>query len=501
MSIRHHAIDDRRSLELASDGLRRTRPNRAGVLLVMVSLAVTSACGSSGSTTAKATVSGGDFGTMKNVCHTATSPNKATGSIGVTANSVRVTTISDANFTAQKGINQELWDASKVFVEWCNDHGGINGRKIDMVEGDAQITLYPQVINDACVSSFALVGGGGAFDDSGQAARVKCLLPDFPAFEASSQARSAALAFPAVPTPVSARTVGLLRYITKKYPDSIHRVGMIYGDFASVKMIKDQVLRAGVTTLGWDYPKYQAKYGLTGEASWQPFASAIASNQITGLVFEGQPKDLGQLMVAIKAIGYTGLKWVFSDSNQYDQQLIQSGGNALDATPIYVPLFLYPFEGAAQPKLGSAAIDDYLAMFKKYLPDGKSRALLGLNSFTSWLLFVTVASKCGADLTRKCLVEQASKTTSFDAGGLSSPRDPANPLKPASCFTAVQATSSGFKLVDDISRNKGIFNCGPNNTVDITNTVLPGSDGVKMNDQYPPGPSLADEGKSLSDLK
>ncbi len=123
---------------------------------------------------------------MKDVCHKATGTNVANSDRGVTANSVRVTTISDAGSSFQQGLNQELWDVAHVFAAWCNDNGGINGRKIVVTEGDAQLSLYKQTIDAACASQFALVGGGGAFDDQGQVDRVKCLLPAFDAFAASS---------------------------------------------------------------------------------------------------------------------------------------------------------------------------------------------------------------------------------------------------------------------------------------------------------------------------
>lgn len=455
------------------------------------------ACGSSGSKGAtKKTGAQGekspDFGSLKNVCHAAKSPNKANSDRGVTADTVQLTTISDAGSPIQRGLNQELWDVATVFTKWCNDHGGINGRRIVSTEGDAQVTLYQQAIAQACTSSFALVGGGGAFDQLGQEDRLKCLLPDIPAFAASSQARTAALSFPAQSSPVNQISIGGLKTLDKLYPGSMAKAATIYGDFPSVKLVIDQDLNAMQTRLGTPgRPIFQDTYPVTGQTSWKRTAAGIEKYGVEGVVFAGQPKDLADLLITIKATGYTGLKWVYSESNMYDQSLVKLAGDALDTIPAYTQIFIYPFEAAGKGS-GSEAMDDYLALFDHYLPNGKARAMLGINAFASWLLFAQAADKCGADLDRKCLVREISKVTSFDAGGLIARRNPAQPSQASQCFTLMKATKTGWIQAPEANPNQGVFNCAKDNTFDVPAKGLM--------EQYPAGPSLADIGKSLDDL-
>ena len=71
-----------------------------------------------------AQTTGGDFGSLKNVCRGG-SASGATDQ-GVTASEIKVGVFSDVGFTK----NPELVDAAKVFTSWCNDAGGINGRKL-----------------------------------------------------------------------------------------------------------------------------------------------------------------------------------------------------------------------------------------------------------------------------------------------------------------------------------------------------------------------------------
>ena len=465
----------------------------ASVVLCGVSFA---ACSSSGSTAGQSNVAGttsdANFGTMKNVCHKATGTNVANSDRGVTADSVRVTTISDAGSSIQRGLNQELWDVAHVFADWCNANGGINGRKILMTEGDAQLFLYKQTIDAACASQFALVGGGGAFDDQGQKDRVKCLLPDFGAFAASSTARTSALSYSAAPTPVQSLNLGGFKIINELYPGTMQRAGIIYGAIPSVKMVRDQDFTVAHDNFGLPAdPVYNESYPPAGTDKWGDYAKGLAEKQVSGLIFSGQPKDLASLITAIKASGYKGIKWVYSESNMYDDVLIKRGGTALDSIPSYTPIFVYPFEEAGKGAK-SAAIDKYLALFKKYLPDGKAHAMLGLNAFASWLLFAQSAGACGDKLDRKCLVNKVTQTTNFDAGGLIPPRNPSDTSSAAKCFTVMKATSKGFTTVPEVKPNTGPFNCDPSNAYAFQGDS-------KLSD-YAVGPSLADVDKSLSDL-
>ncbi|MGI9578049.1 MAG: ABC transporter substrate-binding protein, partial [Microthrixaceae bacterium] len=133
----------------------------------------------------------GDFGDLSEVC----GPGDASGATaqGVTDDEIQVGTISDAGFTGRPGLNQELFDSTEVFVEWCNEAGGINGRQLVAVERDAKLTEYKQRITEACAEDFMLVGGGGVFDDTGQTERVSCLLPEIPAYQVSPQSRGSDL--------------------------------------------------------------------------------------------------------------------------------------------------------------------------------------------------------------------------------------------------------------------------------------------------------------------
>ena len=89
--------------------------------------------GASGTTTTAAATAGpGDFGTLKKVCGPGTQTKSPAQ--GVTPNSINIATSADPGFVGRRGLDQELFDAGEVFTKWCNDAGGILGRKIALHE-------------------------------------------------------------------------------------------------------------------------------------------------------------------------------------------------------------------------------------------------------------------------------------------------------------------------------------------------------------------------------
>ena len=418
----------------------------------------------------------GDFGSLEGVC----GPGDAKGATaqGVTDDSIQVGTISDPGFVGRQGLNQELFDASQVFTKWCNDAGGINGRKIEDVERDAKLTEYKQRVTESCQQDFALVGGGGVFDDTGQEERLSCLLPDFPAYQVSTQARGSELAVPAIPLALDQTSRGVYQYVADKFPGSGDKVGFITGNVPSTILI-DQQNQEAVKTLGFDIV-YQAQYNSVGEASWTPFAEAIRSKGVRGLVYTGEPENMDKLLQAIASIGYD-LDWSVVGANHLDASFIEIGGDAVKN--VYMLTTTVPFFEADQ----NPATQQYLDLFEQYDPGGKSRALLGVNSFSAWLLFAQSVKACGSDVTRKCVYEKAAAVTDWVGGGLHAPTTPGK-LRTSPCGIVVKADPSGFSVPDDFELTDGLFNCDPDGLVDLKG-------------DYGEGTKLADVGKTLGDLK
>jgi hypothetical protein len=146
-------------------------------------------------------------------------------------------------------------------------------------------------------------------------------------------------------------------------------------------------------------------------------------------------------------------------ANLYDQSLLELAG---ERDYVRVRTSFTPFELAAD----NAATADYLELMERYNPDG-TVALLGMQGLSSLLLFAQAASACGSDLTRACLVDEASAVDGWTGGGLHAPTSPAD-VTPSTCFALLALGDGEFVLDEELTEpTDGIFNCEDDNLVEV----------------------------------
>ena len=456
------------------------------IAVVMCLAVVAAACGrsddsskadDSGSTTTTAASNGGaaDFGTLTDVCQ----PGDATGATaqGVTDTEMKIGTFADPGFQGRPGLDQELFDTAEVFSKWCNDAGGINGRKIVVNEHDSALTNYKPKMVEACAQDFFLVGGGAVFDDTGVADRLKCLLPDIAAYVVTPEARGADLLVQPLPNPLDRLSIGEYRWLGGKYPATTKHVGVLTGNLPTTITVSKQATE-GVKSLGWDVV-YTDQYPAAGPTSWAPYVQSLKDKGVEGLIWVGEPENLAKLEQEMQNANYRP-KWIRADVNHYDAKLVDVGGAAIANT--FIPSSFAPFEDAKH----NPATQQYLDAFAKYKPDAKTKAALGVQAWSAWLLFAQAAKACGSDLTRKCVYDNALKVHEWTGGGLHAPTDPGNNVG-SKCFVLLQASGDGFSTVD-VGATDGIYRCSDKNSY-----VLKGD--------YGKGVTLADVGKTINDLK
>jgi hypothetical protein len=426
----------------------------------------------------------GDFGTLKKVCgpgHQTTSPDQ-----GVTADSIDVATSADPGFTGRLGLDQELFDAGEVFTKWCNAAGGINGRKIKLDEQDAKLTNFDAVIKTICPTAFFFVGNGNVFDNNpGEKDRLSCLLPQIPAYVVSAEARDADLSVQPVPNRTDSIGALSMLYVQKQFPDAVKAVVTMTGAVEATLLV-DRQEREAATQLGWTLKGATLQYPALGEQSWVPNAQQIADAHATGLIYTGEPQNAALLEKALQQIGYLDkLSFILVAANHYDPGLMSAG--AIKNT--YIQIGFVPFFDAAK----NSATQQYLDLFAQYKPKGKSHAVLGPQAFSAWLLFAVAADKCGADLTRKCVYDNLATVGGNDwtGGGLHAPQN-VKDQKAGDCGIVLKAetgaANGGFDYAPGFKPNSGFYNCDPSSV-------------LALKGDYGKGETLADVGKTLSDLK
>jgi hypothetical protein len=416
----------------------------------------------------------GDFGDLKKVCGPGDA--KSSSAQGVTADTINLGVFSDVGFTK----NSEFVDTAKVFTSWCNAAGGVGGRKLAATTHDSKLMEVRQRMLEACKTDFALVGGGAALDALGVKDRLSCLLPDFPGQIAQIQNLGSDLQLNEQNGASYSRYQGYYEWLLKEaYPDSAAHVGTIGGDVPVTKVIDAQAQEA-LKAAGAKIT-YKDLYPAQGVSDWTPYAQALKSKGVKGLVFNGDFVSLSKLEQVLTSINYK-LDWIDANSNAYGPAFLQLAGKSLDYQNNLADLSgVYPLEKAAD----NPATEQLVGLYKKYAPKTQL-TMPAVRGFAAWLLFAKSAATCGDDLTRKCVYEAARKQAAWTGGGLLAPVDLSKSDAALKCFNVEKATSKGWQPAA-FKPDEGAYRCN--------------EPAYKFKGNYGKPLTLADVGKSMADVK
>jgi ABC-type branched-subunit amino acid transport system substrate-binding protein len=383
-----------------------------------------------------------DFGDLTEVCgpgDLTVAEDEAAGS----TSSLKLGMANDRTSQIRPGLNKEMWDASNAFVAWCNEQGGIGGLPIELVDIDGKLLEVETAMATACSGVFMLVGGGQVqdnlqFSDKPESDFHQCGLADIPGFTVSPEKSESNGQIQPVPHPSATYTSGWLRDFQQLYPEESESMVEMWGELPSMETIKNQTLAAmeaeGVENAGvFTYP-------VTGQSDWTPSAQQVIGTGAQSLHFVGEPTNLGALVKALREQGWEGYPML--ETNHYDKVYVDSAG-AANAEGSVIRSAFHPFEEADR----WPAVQQYIDVVEENVDDPKI-AVLGMQSFSAWLLFATAAKACGEDndgeLTRACVLEAADAVDDWTGGGLHVPTDPGpEGGPPAACGMLVTVNADG----------------------------------------------------------
>jgi hypothetical protein len=398
----------------------------------------------------------GGFGDLESVCAEG-EPGEST-EVGLTADEIRLGTITDKGSAERPGLTQEMHDTAVAFAAWCNENGGIGGRKVVIDDLDAKLFEYGQRIGDACQSDFALVGGGGVFDAQDNGARVACGLINIPGYAVTPQARVADLQVQPVPNPVYSFASAGYRWLQGEYPEG-DKLGILWVNLDGPSTIHAQIVEMA-EAMGFEVV-FDEQYRPIGETGWRGFVQKMRNAGVTTFEMVGEPENMVALQQAMQTEGWYP-EVIHLQPNFFDERYaVEGAGSVSDATYMRSPFPTFDMADEVP------AMSDYLEVMERYNPDGKT-AMLGLQGMSAFLLFATAANECGPDLTRACVLEQAAAQDGWTAGGLHSPQTPGN-LVATQCSLAIQVTPDGFVYDEALTQpNEGLYNCDPDNVIELT---------------------------------
>lgn len=336
---------------------------------------------------------------------------------------LRLGVASDRSSQIRPGLNKELWDTSVAFAEWCNEQGGIGGLQIELVDLDGKLLDVQTAMAKACKGVFMMVGGGFVQDDlefSGKEGSDfhKCGLAAIPGFTTSPQKAESNGQVQPVPHPASESTSLWLRDFAKLHPKEAESMAIVWGDLPSMETIRNQavaVVKGEGAKLAGDF-----SYLPTGESDWTPLAQKVVRSGAGSMHWVGEPTNLGSYVKALREQGWKG--YPVLETNVYDAVFVESAGVDAAEGSIVRSVF-HPFEEADK----WPAVKQYVDIMEQHSGGGKV-AVLGMQSFSAWLLFATAANDCAADndgvLTRACVLIAADAIDDWTGGGLHGPTDP-----------------------------------------------------------------------------
>ena len=425
-------------------GMKRVTGMRvAGLALLLTMLAATGVVVSPAVTGASSSNSA-TFGTLPSPC----GPGHATGATdqGVSNTTINIAYGDDRGFSGLPGLDQEMGDAVKDMIAWCNAQGGIEGRKIVGDFYDAAITNVGSVVSQACKKDFMLVGEGFALDGVAEGTRLGCNLAAVPGFTVAPVVANAYEMYQATPNPADYSPVSSAYQIEKLFGNKTQHAGEYNSTLSTQQASMAKAVQA-YTEAGWKFVDCPFQINYNGEASYTPFVQKLQSCGAQIVYNDSTPgPTLYGALEAENQIGYDPI-WV-EDSGAYTAAFAQWNTAGL-GNNVYVRLSYEPLEAAKVVP----AVAQYLAIVKKY---GGLVSQLGEQSTSSFLLWATEAKACGSTLTRQCMINHLSHVTTWTGGGLNASGNPAKNLPP-SCGLLMKLDDT--KWVQAYPKKLGTFDC------------------------------------------
>jgi ABC-type branched-subunit amino acid transport system substrate-binding protein len=457
----------------------RARSRRLIAGLVGLALVV-SACGGtrsedassegsgSPSTTASSSSGGSKtFGDLPSPCGPAEggAPGAvAPGQQGITDTSIHIGYGDDAGFQGSPGLNHQMTDAVEALMEWCNEQGGINGRTVEGTYYDAKILDANNAMTEACAEVAFMVGTGWALDGGAEQTRVSCELPLIAGFVTAPTVSMGPAAFAPIPQPVDRMSIPFADSLAKAYPDIIKKATTVFADFPATRESKDRIVES-FPAFGWEFLDCPQQYAISGESGWAAIVQRLKDCGAEAVYFTGAADpNFKNLLDAAAQADYEPVWFV---TGNFTEESFSAWNTSGFADNVYINNAVVLFDQAAD----NPATQQYLDLVEEA---GGDVSTLGAQAASAFLLWATAAQACGDDISRQCVVDELTKTTSWTGGGLHAETNPGGNV-PSECGSTLRM--QGTKFEQWSPKETGEWDCSPDYVVEI---VIPAAAEAKV---------------------
>ncbi len=439
----------------------------AGLLALAVAGGLLAACGHSDTasdttrptgdgptgTTLPAGTEAGVFGELGRVCGPAQGEVTPSEARGVTGSEIQIGVLNDAGNDITPGLGANMPRVAKVFAEWCNAAGGINGRKIVVNDRDAKLVNAAAVVLDACQHDFMLVGGGAVLDAPTIKPRLECGLGSIPALNPSYEGQIAGLQAVVGRTSQTESNWGLFRLLGPEYGDAFRKIGILTFDSPDLRLPYERFQKA-LESQGLKVTSFQAAPGSLDNI--RTFVQPLA----------------GKTEALVLAVGLPEIFRAMNDVGYAPEVLVDQGGvfnnqaavDALEKVPLKAPVYsastTFPLDLADENPTAAKLVEIEMDRLGRVDPSD-------VTPWVTWLLFAESASACEV-LTVKCVIDNATRDRAYTAGGLMAPIDLTDPSKINRCLAVIRVSAEGTAYDRELTApTHGVFNCDPANVVPI----------------------------------
>jgi ABC-type branched-subunit amino acid transport system substrate-binding protein len=426
---------------------RSVSPRTALVILLSASVVVLAACSSKGpsasSSTTQAPVATGGSGLS----------GSSGPSPGVTAKTVTVGQVDDLS-SPIPGLFKGAEDGTKAAFAYINSMGGVNGRKLIL---DAEDSAFQggQVATETGTqirTEFALVGGFSLLDSAEKPLIDIAHVPDV-GFSLSPGLSSDPYLYSPLPNPESYYPLNLFKYLVKKYPTQVKKVGIIWENATASTTSAENAVELAMKASGM---KIVYDHGVGPfDTNFLPDIISM-KNKGVKMFFSTELPDNYAATLA-KQFQQQNFKAINIEGAAYSSKFLSLAGSA--ANNIYIE------QGYALYLGQDAKTIPAVGLFDKWMRKVDSDPNFEIESVYGWasgLMFAQALKNAGNPPTRAGLVQALNNITFFDAGGLVPPSDPAKAI-PSGCFLLAQVQNGKIKRVAPAPVTG--FYCGSNSFV------------------------------------
>jgi hypothetical protein len=419
------------------------------------------------------------FGTLAVPCHNGI--HGGASDLGITSTTIRLGTGDDAGASS---FDDSVTKTMKHFVAWCNQLGGINGRKVLLdfrngSRGGALGASTLEAIKAACEVDFMLVGSSYLFDGSAESTRLGCNLVSVPATTSLWQSRNSWETYSAVPNPFDVTNITGIAQATETFGQQAVKSACAVTENSVPAFSQRSLGVKGLATSkkGWafsncttdlGYLAYSVKPKILDRA-----ALSIKHSGAKVLTWSGNPEGNFEALLLALHRHHVQVKWFVGESvlsTSFAQWNFRHGGVA---NSVYAASSVLPFTADSSPAV---------AVFNQ-IARSAGQSAMGEHAAAAFLLWATAANECGANLTRQCVVSALGRSSAYSAGGLIAPTNPASNLPP---ICGVLLHLHGKQWTQVIPKVLGSFQCSPTNRVANTLflTWLKSTTGATLTDRH-----------------